>query len=209
MCVRQFTAELEKARYSACIITTENMMKKYVAMLALAGAMALPLSTAVAQDMAPFGSDHDVEYAALIWDLMNAQNLAGENAMYTQPYEGTDPHGMMLETFYSSGTINGHTGDLIVKRNYGPVGVSIEEVQLEPEKHLGAVTVMFRREAGFDADNQDWFWVKFLPDGTLDKNANGMALAGKVAKGMDEGCIACHTGAGGEDYVFTSDAVHQ
>lgn len=184
-------------------------MKKLITGLALAGALALPLSMATAQDMAPFGSEHDVGYAGQIWDLMEELNLAGDNAIHTFPYEGTDPHGMMLETFYTSGTIDGHTGDLIVKRNYGPQGVTEDEVLMDPEKHLGAVTVMFRREAGYDADNQDWFWAKFLPDGTLDKNPKGMALAGMVAKGADVGCISCHTGAPGEDYVFTSDAITQ
>jgi hypothetical protein len=64
---------------------------------------------------------------------------------------------------------------------------------------------MFRREAGYDEDNQNWFWAKFLPDGTLDKNPKGMMLAGQVAKGADVGCIACHSNAGGDDYVFTAD----
>ena len=76
---------------------------------------------------------------------------------------------------------------------------------MDPAKHLGAITVMFRREAGYDDDNQDWFWAKFLPDGSLDKNAMGGALAGRVAKGADAGCIACHSGV--DDYVFTSDAI--
>ncbi len=75
----------------------------------------------------------------------------------------------------------------------------------DPGKHLGAITVMFRREAGYDEDNQNWFWVKYLPDGSLDKNAKGMALAGMVAKGADVGCIACHSGD--EDYLFTTDAI--
>ncbi|KPP84625.1 MAG: hypothetical protein HLUCCO07_05865 [Rhodobacteraceae bacterium HLUCCO07] len=69
--------------------------------------------------------------------------------------------------------------------------------------HHAAHTVMFRREAGYDPDNADWFWVKYLPDGSLDKNPSGTPLAGRVGKGMDEGCIACHAGV--EDYVFTSD----
>lgn len=179
-------------------------MKKIITGLALAGIIA---TSAIAQDMAPFGSEHDVGYAGQIWAAMEAQNLAGENAIHSFPYEGIDPHGMMLETFYSSATIDGHTGDLIVKRNYGPEGVSEDEVLMDPEKHLGAVTVMFRREAGYDEDTQNWFWAKFLPDGSLDKNPKGMMLAGKIAKGMDAGCIACHTGAPGEDFVFTSDAI--
>lgn len=174
-------------------------------------ALALTLSVSfgfegAAQDMPPFGSDHDAAYAAQIWNAMQEQRLAGPDSIYTFPYEGTDPHGMMLETFYSKATINGHTGDLVIKRNYGPEGVSADEVMADPSGHLGAITVMFRREAGFDADNKDWFWVKFLPDGSLDKNPKGMRLAGLVAKGMDVGCIACHTAADGDDYVFTSNA---
>jgi cytochrome P460 len=183
------------------------MTKLHIKSVAIALSLSVGLGFAgAAQTMPPFGSDDDQAYAAKIWAAMQDQRLAGDNAIYSFPYEGTDPHGMMLETFYSKATIDGNKGDLVVKRNYGPEGVSADEVLANPEKHLGAITVMYRREAGFDSDNKDWFWVKFLPDGTLDKNPKGMALAGKVAKGADKGCIACHTGADGGDYVFTSNA---
>lgn len=170
-----------------------------------AALLALMTGAAVAQD-APFGTDADADYAAKVWAAMEGMNLAGEGMLRSFPYEGVAPHGMMLETFYSTATVDGHTGDLVVKRNYGPEGVSADEVLADPGKYLGAVTVMFRREAGFDADNQDWFWVKYLPDGSLDKNPKGMRLAGKVAKGADKGCIACHSGAG-DDMLFTTDHV--
>ncbi|MEI4194871.1 hypothetical protein [Roseovarius sp. E0-M6] len=167
-----------------------------VAALSLTGA-------AIAQD-APFGNEVDTDYAAELWAEMNEMNLAGDGMMRTFPYEGVAPHGMMLETLYTEATVDGHTGDLVIKRNYGPEGVTGDEVLSNPDKHLGAVTVMFRREAGYDADNADWFWAKYLPDGSLDKNPKGMSLAGRVAKGADQGCIACHTGAG-EDMLFTTD----
>ncbi len=166
----------------------------------------LVLGTAAMAQDAPFGTDADADYASQLWTVMEEMNLAGEGMLRSFPYEGVEPHGMMLETLYTTATVGGHSGDLIVKRNYGPEGVSVESVLSDPDKHLGAYTVMFRREAGFDADNQDWFWVKYLPDGTLDKNPAGMRLAGKVAKGADAGCIACHTGAG-DDMVFTSDHI--
>jgi len=110
----------------------------------------------------------------------------------------------MLETFYSEATVNGYTGAVVLKRNFGPEGVTTDQVMAEPGKHLGAITVMFQREAGYDSDNNDWFWVKYLPDGSLDKNPKGMKLAGRVAKGMDVGCIACHSNE--DDYLFTTDA---
>ena len=171
-------------------------------LLAATLGLGLVSGSGFAQDAA-FGTDADADYAALLWEVMVEADLAGEGAILTTPYDGGEPHGMMLETFYSRATINGHEGDLIVKRNYGPEGVSADEILADPAKHLGAVTVMFRREAGYDADNQDWFWVKYLADGTLDKNPAGMRLAGRVAKGAEQGCIACHSGV--DDYVFTSD----
>ena len=179
-------------------------MKKFLGATALAVAMLG--SPSVAQDM-PFGTDADADYAALIWDVMVNSDLAGENAILATPYDGQPPHGMMLETFYSKATINGHTGDLVVKRNYGPEGVDAEAIRMDPAKHLAAITVMYRREAGYDEDNANWFWVKYLPDGSLDKNPKGMRLAGQVAKGADTGCIACHSGA--DDYLFTTDHITQ
>ncbi|MBS9716237.1 cytochrome P460 family protein [Pseudohalocynthiibacter aestuariivivens] len=180
-------------------------MKKFLAIGATSLTLAFGGTAAIAQD-APFGTDADINYAAQLWDAMVAQNLAGEGMIRSFPYDGIAPHGMMLETFYTETTVDGHTGTLIVKRNFGPEGVEADQVLAEPEKHLGAVTVMFRREEGYDADNQDWFWVKYLPDGSLDKNPAGMQLAGRVAKGADKGCIACHSGADGDDYIFTTNA---
>jgi len=168
-------------------------------------ALALTFGTGViAQDAPPFGTPDDVAYAAEIWAYLEANGLAGPDRIFSAPYQGTDPHGMMLETFYATGTIDGHSGDLIVKNNYGPEGVTADEVLSYPAAHLAAITIMFRREEGYDPENQDWFWAKFLADGTLDMNAMEMPLAGRVAKGMDEGCISCHVGAG-EDLVFTTD----
>ena len=37
------------------------------------------------------------------------------------------------------------------------------------------------------------------------KNPKGMSLAGRVAKGMPAGCIACHSNAGGGDFLFIND----
>jgi len=68
---------------------------------------------------------------------------------------------------------------------------------------------MFEREAGYDADNQNWFWVKYKPGGGLDARQLGgkqVPLAGRIAKGntVEEngGCIYCHSSAGGRDYIF-------
>ncbi|MCP1169824.1 hypothetical protein [Limimaricola litoreus] len=168
------------------------------AVLGLAGAV-------VAQDAPMFGGEEDQAYADKLWQAMVEQNLAGDGAIMSFPYPGTDPHGMMLETFYSSATIDGHEGALVVKRNYGPEGVTVDEVLGAPGEHLGAVTVMFMREAGYDEETGNWFYAKYLPDGSLDQNPGGMSLAGLVGKNAEAGCIACHQNAG-DNYLFTTDA---
>lgn len=167
----------------------------------LAIAIALGASGAVAQDAPlPFGSEADAEYARLLWDVMAAAKLVGPGMIHHVPYEGTDPHGMMLETFFAKATINGHEGDLVVKRNYGPAGVTADAVQADPEKHLGAYTVMFRREKGYDPENKDWFWVRYNGKGATSKTGKGLAMAGRLEKA----CIECHRGDEA-DFIFTSD----
>ena len=103
-------------------------------------------------------------------------------------------------------TVNGHTGIIIVKSNLGKRDVTKkEEVTNNPAKYLDSITVMFQRESGYDPDNKNWFWAKYSPTGTLLKNPKKMALAGRVGKGGDKGCIPCHAGAPGGDMVYIHD----
>ncbi|MEF2552278.1 cytochrome P460 family protein [Aurantimonas sp. A2-1-M11] len=155
-------------------------------------------SAAAAQD---FGKQGDKDYAGQLWQIMQERNLAGEDAVQAFPYPGTDPHGMMLETFYTDATVDGHTGTLVIKRNYGPEGVTVDQVLGSPGDHLGAVTIMFRRANDYASDSGNWFWAKYLPDGTLDQTAEGTSIAG-----LAQGCISCHATAEGEDYLFTTNA---
>lgn len=177
-------------------------MRKFLFMAALT----LAAGPAAAQEMPPAGGEEDIAYAALLWEVMQAGRLAGPDAIQGFPYEGLEPHGLMLTTMFTEATVEGHSGTLVVKNNYGPAGVTTDEVLGAPDEHLAAVTIMFKREAGYDTENQDWFYAKYLPDGSLDRNPAGMALAGRVGKGADAGCIACHIGAEGDDYLFTTNA---
>jgi DNA polymerase III alpha subunit (gram-positive type) len=198
-------AAAKAAEEAAAAKAAEEAAAAKAAEEAAAAAEAAAAEAAAAEPMMmpPFGSEGDVGFAGKIWAAMLDQNLAGPDMLRAAPYEGTDPHGMMLELFTTKANIDGREGDLIVKRNFGPVGVTADQVLENPEKHLGAITVMFRREAGYDEDTKNWFWVKFLPDGSVDKNPKGLSLAGKVAKGMDVGCIACHSAADGDDFVYS------
>ncbi|MCT7376156.1 cytochrome P460 family protein [Chelativorans salis] len=160
------------------------------------------VATAVSQDQ-PFGNEEDTAYSQTLWERLNEENLAGDNAVNTVPYEGTDPHGVILETLYRDIDVEGHTGLVVVKRNYGPEGVTVEDVQGDRGEHMDSITVMFKREQGYDPENQDWFWAKYLADGSLDQNPQGMSLAGRVGKGADQGCIPCHAQAAEGDYLYT------
>lgn len=143
----------------------------------------------------PFGNAEDIDYAKQLWVKMEAEGL---NSTPANLYVGGPPHGPVREVLEA--VIDGKR--IIVKRNFGGEGVSVESVSQDRAKFLKAVTVMAKRESGYDPENGDWFWVKYKPDGSLHTNAKGMKLAGKVAKGMDKGCIFCHQSASGNDLVF-------
>jgi hypothetical protein len=177
--------------------------------LALTAGLAAAASAPLAAQTA--GTESDVAFAEAIWLRMEARGLTGPDAVLALPYRGTEPHGAMLETFFLDAEVEGETGLLVVKRNYGPAGVAADAVLSDPEAHLAAVTVMFRR-SGYDPEHGNWFYAKYLPDGALDTNADGMALAGAPARGMvgrdrTAGCVACHAEAPGGDYLYTTDAV--
>jgi len=142
-----------------------------------------------------FGGNADVSYAKTLWDKMEAKGL---NTTPANLYIGGPPHGKVREVLEAM--IDGKR--VIVKRNYGGEGVSLEAVANDRKKFLKAVTIMAKREKGYDAENNDWFWAKYKADGTLLKTPTGLELAGRVMKGAPKGCIACHTSASGGDLVF-------
>jgi len=153
----------------------------------------------------PMGSDEDIADSKAVWDALKKARLVGPRAEKAKLYMGTPPHGKVLELQDSKITVNGHSGLVIVKKNYGGPGVSPKSVGANRAKYLKAVTVMFKREKGYDADDKDWFWAKYKPDGSLhvkEKMGMDIQLAGRVAKGKKQGCISCHQGAPGGDFVF-------
>ena len=129
--------------------TTNNCKKRLSKPILLGVALAF---TSVAGAGAPFGNKADLEYAATLWSALETKGLVGANPIYSKPYAGTEPHGFVLETLEAKVTVGKHNNWAVVKRNYGPAGISTETVSNEREKHLKAVTVMFKRESGYDSD---------------------------------------------------------
>ena len=108
--------------------------------------------------------------------------------------ESDRPHGAFVKT-YMNRIAAGNTAKL-------PHGSVIIKENFSPDKKLAAITLMHRSK-GFNPDANDWYWIKYNPDGTtamMDSPMGKMAIGGKA-----KGCIECHSGADGDDYAFFND----
>jgi hypothetical protein len=167
----------------------------------LAVSMLIPGQTAGAQDEAPvfFGGPDDVSFAEQLWLSLENHQLVGSSAINVFPFAGNQPHGAIQQVLDKKIEVDGKISRVIVKRNHGGENISVKSIYSDPVSNLKAVTVMVKREAGYDSDNLDWFWAKYTPAGDLDKNPKGVLLAGRIGKNASAGCIACHRAIGGDD----------
>ena len=143
-----------------------------------------------------FGNREDITYAKNLWTKMEQK---GFNLVPSNLYKGDNPsHGSIREVV--EGTIDGKR--VIVKRNYGGEGATLQSVEQNRAKYLKDITVMAKREKGFDTEHADWFWAKYDKSGYLMRDKKHIKLAGRIAKGSTEGCISCHLSAKSKDLVF-------
>jgi hypothetical protein len=140
------------------------------------------------------------EFAANLWRYINREKSPYRQwaAMEsTVPDSMADPHGAGGKTYVNDVADKDHQ-----KLGYGAILVR-EEFGDDAEKPI-AVSVMYRAK-GTDPKNNDWYWLKFLPDGSVAKSApeaGGRLVLGRVAS-----CIECHQKSGGKDLVFFNDAM--
>jgi hypothetical protein len=140
------------------------------------------------------------EFYASFWKHLNKPEspyqkwdaLPGKNDLH----EGAAPHGAFLRTYANKTAARDPKalpyGSVLVTENYD-----------KDKKTLKDVTVMYRSK-GADPQHGDWYWLKYLPDGSIARTPEQegkKAIAGKVAS-----CIECHSKAGGRDLVFSNDA---
>ncbi len=123
----------------------------------------------------------------------------------SKPYVGGEPHGAILTTLEASIEVNGQPSTVLVKNNYLGAGATVEAVSENPRAFFDSITVMVQREAGYDRENQNWFYAKYNPDGTLQRNPMNITLAGRIGLNSAQGCIPCHRGAPGNDFVYLHD----
>ena len=142
----------------------------------------------------------DAAFATEVWELIAEQRLVGPEALGAVPYlRQGEAHAASLVTLLSTISVNGTDMEVIVKRSYEGEGATRDAIIANPTENLSNITVMVKREAGYDPDNQDWFWAMYMPDGSVGE-MEGMQMAGRV-----EMCTACHSAAPGGDYLFLHD----
>jgi len=141
------------------------------------------------------GNTKDNAYAKKVWDVMQKDKLIGKDRIRSFPFVGNRPHGSIQEIIATEATVDGHTGRLIVKHNYGAdKDITPHSVYAADEaENYVALTIMFQREAGYDEANNNWFWAEYYPDGRIIKHE------GAYLSGRSELCISCHTALGGSD----------
>lgn len=129
------------------------------------------------------------EHAAELWSSMQDAKYQDNWALWPgkgKLYKGTHPHGALLTTYTNEIAANAlkagvkemPKGSIIIKENY------------MPDAKLGAITVMEKTGDGKD----DYFWVKYMPDGTIakkDVEKDGKKMSVTLA-GTPKGCIGCH-----------------
>ena len=62
-----------------------------------------------------------------------------------------------------------------------------------------------KREVGYDPGNMDWEYLMIGFDGDNDYSVHPFGKLEKANRGKLEGCISCHSGAGGGDFLFVND----
>jgi len=163
----------------------------------------------------PAGSPDDVRYARQLWSVLEKEHMAGKDARELIPFIGAArPHGWVLEVDSKIIQLGEHAGFVVVKKNYRGDSITVADVERDRAKYLESISVMFQRAAGYDPENQNWFWVQYHPDGqlfTMRKMGMNIDMAGRLVKGdspdENRGCIYCHRSAGGGDYIFYPDII--
>lgn len=135
--------------------------------------------TAMAYDGGPDGN--------MLWDRITGSSPYTDwgqfpDHMGMQP--GRAPHGAKHMVYVNAkGLKKGAPkpdGTIIVKENY------------TADDKLAAITVMYKVK-GYNPAGRDWFWVKYAPDGTVQK------------QGKPEGCVNCHMTRLDKDMIMVSN----
>ena len=125
-------------------------------------------------------------------------------------YKGQNPHGELVKTYMNrtaAGTIgNLDVGSVVILENY------------RSDQTLATISVMYRT-TGFNPEGNDWYWVEYQPDGSVESSRSSSQYGGQTVRqtstrltktmGKATQCMQCHRSAGGSDFVFSNDVIGQ
>lgn len=104
-----------------------------------------------------------------------------------------NPHGTVSQTFANKVAAddpkNLPIGSILVREDYN-----------DQRKRL-SISVMYRVKA-YDKDHGNWYWIKYLENGTVTRGKDNKVVAGKVSS-----CSNCHGKAQGKDFAFSNDTL--
>jgi len=135
------------------------------------------------------------EFARDFWQFLHksTSSYTAWKNVASRPRDVDDaPHGKASKTF-----LNSIAADDTATLPYGSILVT--ENTGSDDDTVTAISVMYRVR-GSDPANHDWFWMQYLPDGTLAKMSaepGAKPLAGRVTA-----CIQCHKMVPDDDLVF-------
>ena len=134
-----------------------------------------------------------VDYATVVGEMLwqELQEAQYAENWETLPdrdrlYQGTEPHGAWLSTFLNPVAMEA----LASQPGQLPVGATIVKENYDENQELAGITVM-QKQANYGETYPYWVWASYAPDGSIE------------ASGAVEGCIACHSEAQANDYVYT------
>lgn len=132
-----------------------------------------------------------------VWHYLQASNY--REGWSTWPdkgelYTGGEPHGALLTTYLNRTALNA----VSTRAGSIPVNGIVVKENYTPDSTLAAVTVMYKVE-GYNPENADWWFAKFMPDGSLDTMPDGTPMEGRVP-----GCTECHGSVRDNDFIFTA-----
>lgn len=165
---------------------------------AVFGGVASVWTPSVAQDV-PYGKPADIAYAEKLWPALVKERLVGPNRILARPTKGEQPHGALQQIVAATATVDGVERRVVVKANHRGENLKEADVYANPTASLTHYAIMAKREAGYDPNAADWFWVVYGADGSVTRHA-GVAIAGRADTGDDRGCIGCHRKYGGQDF---------
>lgn len=147
-----------------------------------------------------YGKPNDVVLGKALWTALSAMRMIGPDRINVYPFSTVRTPNKIRQVWAGSVKVEGHTGRAVVRANHTKAGATLEKVYSRPNSYLASYTVMFKAKPGYDPRNDDWFWVKYNPSGTIDRDNNGVAIAGRVDSVSGFGCAGCHRQLGGKDY---------